>query len=280
MRVVNFVVFCVIFSLVGITAQAKSPLPFKKVLVIVLENTDYQVALKQPFLARLIQQGAVFKNFSSETHPSLPNYIAMISGDTMGIRDDDDYVLKVDHLGNLLEKKGLTWKNYAEDYPGNCFQGSTHALFARKHVPFLSFQNVLNNPQECANVVNSSQFQKDVDAATLPTFSMYVPNLNNDGHDTDTAFADRWLKKEFGEKLTDPGFLKNLLVVITFDESLDYRGPNQILTIFLGSGVQPGSVVTSPTNHYDVLRTIEDNFGLGNLGRGDAKAKSITGIWK
>jgi hypothetical protein len=261
-------------------AQARAPLPFKKVLVIVLENTDYQVALKQPFLTHLIQHGAVFKNFSSEAHPSLPNYVAMISGDTMGIRDDDDYSLKGDHLGNLLEKKGLTWKNYAEDYPGNCFQGSTHALFARKHVPFLSFENVLKNSKECANVVNASQFQKDVDSGTLPTFSMYTPNLNNDGHDTNTAVAASWLSKEFGGKLSDPKFLKDLLVVITFDESLDYRGPNQILTIFLGSGVQPGSVISSPTNHYDVLRTIEDNFELGNLGRGDAKAKSIAGIWK
>jgi hypothetical protein len=272
--------FWIILSLFGLNAQANSPLHFKKVLVIVLENTDYKIALKQPYLSQLIQQGAVFKNFSAESHPSLPNYVAMISGHTMGIRDDDDYILKSDHLGNLLEKKGLTWKNYAEDYPGNCFKGSTFALFARKHVPFLSFENVLNDPKECANVVSSDQFQKDVDAGTLPTFSMYTPNLNNDGHNTDTAFADRWLKKEFGAKFSDPKFLKDLLVVITFDESLDYRGPNQILTIFLGSGVQPSSVVTKATNHYDVLRTIEDNFELGNLGRGDAKAKAITGIWK
>lgn len=280
MRLVTSIGLWGIFALSVAAAQAKTVLPFKKVLVIVLENTDYKTALKQPYLSHLIRQGAIFKNFSAESHPSLPNYVAMISGDTYGIRDDDDYILKAEHLGNLLEKKGLSWKNYAEDYPGNCFKGSTYALFARKHVPFLSFENVLNNPKECAHVVNSSQFQKDIDSGSLPTFAMYIPNLNNDGHNTDTAFADRWLKKEFGGKLDDPNFLKDNLVVITFDESLDYKGPNQILTLFLGSNVRAGSVVATPENHYDVLRTIEDNFELGNLGRGDSKAKPITGIWK
>jgi hypothetical protein len=271
----------ILLSLFPLTSYAKPATPrFKKVLVIVLENTDYSVALKQPFLKNLIKKGAIFKNFLAPSHPSLPNYVAMIAGDPMGIRDDGNVSLKGEHLGNLLEKKGLSWKQYAEDFPGNCFLGDFQGPFARKHVPFLQFENVLKDSKACGNVVNGSQFQKDLASGNLPTYSMYIPNLNNDGHDTTPAYADRWLAKEFGEKLLDPKFLKDLLVVITFDESLQYNGPNQILTLFLGSNVVPGSVVTSTTTQYDVLRTIEDNFDLGNLGRNDAQAKAITGIWK
>jgi hypothetical protein len=278
MRFGFWTLFWVTFSLS--VHAASTPPAFKKVLLIVLENTDYSHASKQPFLKNLISRGTVFMNFLAESHPSLPNYIAMIAGDTMGIRDDGAYSLKGDHLGSLLEKKGLSWKAYAEDYPGNCFLGDFQGPFARKHVAFLNFENVLKSPKECANVVNASQFKSDADSGNLPTFSMYTPNLNNDGHDTNATYADRWLLKEFGEKLLDPKFTKDLLVVITFDESLKYSGPNRILTLFLGSNVIPGSIVTAKTNHYDVLRTIEDTFQLGNLGRGDATASSITGIWK
>jgi hypothetical protein len=264
--------------LISIPAQANPP--FKKVLVIVLENTDYAVALQQPYLSSLLKKGASFKNFLAASHPSLPNYVAMIAGDTMGIKDDGSVSLKGEHLGNLLDKKGLSWKVYAEDYTGGCSIERHVGKYARKHVPFLQFENVLSNPKACANVVNAKQFKIDADAGTLPTYSMYVPNLDNDGHDTNPPFADHWLSKEFGPRLSNPQFLKDLLVVVTFDESLQYNGPNQIMTLFLGSGVIPGSVVSGETTQYDVLRTIEDAFDLGNLGRGDAKAKAITGIWK
>jgi hypothetical protein len=270
-----------LFAICSVPAYAQNPLPsFKKVIVVVLENTAYSTALAQPFLASLAKRGAVFKNFMAEAHPSQPNYIAMIAGDTMGVRDDASVSLKGEHLGNLLQKKGLGWKVYAEGFPGNCFQGDFQEKYARKHVPFLSFENVLKDPVACANIVDASQFQNDVLTSRLQAYSLYIPNLNNDGHDTTPGFADRWLAKEFGPKISDPKFLKDTLLVVTFDESLSYSGPNQILTLFLGDGVVPGSVVTTKTTHYDVLRTIEDTFHLGNLGRGDQAAHSITGIWK
>jgi hypothetical protein len=269
-----------LLCLVSVSSQASTPPQFKKVLVIVLENTDYAVALKQPFLSSLIKHGAVFSNFLATSHPSLPNYVAMIAGDPMGIKDDGNVSLKGQHLGNLLEKKRLSWKNYAEDYPGNCFLGRHEGKYARKHVPFLQFENILNFPQECAQVVNAKQFKIDAESGNLPTYSMYSPNLDNDGHDTDPQTADRWLAKEFGPRFSDPKFMKDLLVVVTFDESLQYNAPNQILTLFLGSNVIPGSEVTAQTNSYDVLKTIEDVYDLGNLGRGDAQGKAITGIWK
>jgi hypothetical protein len=34
----------------------------------------------------------------------------------------------------------------------------------------------------------------------------------------------------------------------------------------------PGSTDNNPYTHYSLLRTVEENFGLGNLGRGDANA--------
>src|SRR5471030_910061 len=112
------------FTVLATAASAASPtLPsFKKAMVIVLENTDYDEALKQSFLSSLLKQGAGFTHYLAVTHPSQPNYIAMIAGDTIGVSEDSNVDLKGKNLADLLEAKGLSWKVYAEDYPGNCYQ--------------------------------------------------------------------------------------------------------------------------------------------------------------
>src|SRR5438105_2796468 len=81
--------FCLALALVcSLTADAgpaSSRGRFKKVVVVVLENTDYAEGLKQPFLASLAAKGALLTKFQAEAHPSQPNYIAMISGSTQGV---------------------------------------------------------------------------------------------------------------------------------------------------------------------------------------------------
>src|SRR4051812_21718212 len=66
---------------------------FRKVVIIVLENTDYSEALNQPFLSQLVSRGALLSNYYAVTHPSQPNYIALISGSTHGVVDDGPVVL-------------------------------------------------------------------------------------------------------------------------------------------------------------------------------------------
>src|SRR5215831_2982997 len=57
---------------------------FDRVLIIVLENTDYERALQDPSLAALASQGASFTNLHALFHPSYPNYLAMIAGTDFG----------------------------------------------------------------------------------------------------------------------------------------------------------------------------------------------------
>ncbi len=253
---------------------------FKKVVQIVFENAGYAEALKEPYFASVASQGALFNNYSAVTHPSQPNYIAMIAGDPLGTLMDGQVNLQGDHLGTLLTRKGLSWKNYAEDYPGNCFLGMQSGAYARKHVPFISFVNVQSNPSECAKVVNAEAFASDLRAGTLPTYSLYVPNLNHDGHDTSAAYASNWLSSAFGAIFSDSRVMKDTLFIITFDESDSYIRKNQVYTVLLGANVIPGSAIPTPVNHYSVLRLIEDQFQLGSLGRNDARAVQIPNIWR
>jgi hypothetical protein len=252
---------------------------FKKVLIVIFENTAYQEAVSQPFFAKFAKDGALLTNFFAETRPSQPNYLALVSGDTYGVTRNNNVNLNVRHVGDLLEAKGKSWKIYLEDYPGNCFTGAYSGDYVRRHNPFISFLNVQQDAARCnAHLVGSDTFQTDVQSGNLPDFSIYVPNQSHNGHDTGVDYADRWFSSTFGSLLQNPKFMQGLLVITTFDEAKG-AGPNRIYTAFRGDMVKPGSQFSARVSHYSLLKMIEDAFGLGNLRRGDARASEITGIW-
>lgn len=253
---------------------------FRHIFVVVLENDSAKDALKAPFLKKLTTMGGYLSNFRAIGHPSEPNYIAMIAGSRLGVNDDREHRLQASNLTDLLEAKNLTWKAYAENLPGPCQQRNGR-LFAQRHVPFLSFSDIMNNRSRCANIVDAKRLAADIENDRLPHYAMYTPNLKNDGHDTGTRYADDWLRRTFGPWLDDPRFMKDTLFVVTFDEG-DYHDPeNHIYTVLYNPEyVKAGSVSDRRYDHMSLLKFIEDNFGLGDLGRGDASATAITGIFK
>src|SRR4051812_39019595 len=76
---------------------------FEHVMIVILENTDYEAAIQQPFLSSLAAAGARLDNFKAESHPSQGNYIALVAGSGHGVRDDRNVNLSVSHIGDLLE---------------------------------------------------------------------------------------------------------------------------------------------------------------------------------
>jgi phospholipase C len=248
-------------------------------MIVVLENEDASNAIDQPFLKSLAARGAYLASYQAITHPSQPNYIAMTAGDLHGVKDDRNVDLDVRHLGDLLDARGLSWKVYADGYPGGCRLDARIGPYARKHVPFISFRNVQADPARCAKIVDSPRLYDDLAAGALPDYSLFVPDMNHDGHDTGVEFADRWLQSAFGPLLGDPRFMKGMLFVVTFDESRR-SGGNRIYTALYGDSVIAGSVSDHPWNHYSLLRTIEEAFGLGTLGLNDQSADPIRGIWR
>ena len=271
------------------------PRHFEHVLIIVLENQDYDAVIKDPYFATLAQKGASFTDFHGLFHPSYSNYLAMVAGreipSFLDIQRDLPYETLT--IADLLESAKLTWKNYAEGYPRDptqnpqaCFTESSYKRYVRRHVPFLSFVRV--QLRECYNIVPAElQFDKDLKA--FPNYAFYTPDLDNDGHDPQSSPTEGLAKaaaflKQFLDLLLDGHRLpKDTLIVVTFDESHDqtYKYKNHIYTVFLGDMVQPtADGYGGNYNHYNVLRTIEENFGLVPLADGDGKAKPITEVWK
>ncbi len=267
-----------LFFAAAVRAAAPPAPRFAKIVIVIFENADFKDAVKQPFFASLAERGALLTDYHAVGHPSLPNYIALVSGGTQGVKDDGVHDLDARSVVDLLEAKGKSWKLYAEGYPGGCFLRPRSRRYARKHVPLLSFTNVQKDAERCARVVDARDFFVDLSSGALPDYSLFVPDLRDDGHDTGVAYADTWFKTNFGPVLKK--WPARVLLVATFDEDSNSGGTNQIYTALYGGMVKTGARVDERYSHYSLLRTVEDEWKLGDLGGDDAQAEPIAGVWK
>ncbi|CAG8442277.1 phosphoesterase family-domain-containing protein [Gigaspora rosea] len=257
---------------------------FDRIVLIIFENTNASVAYADPYFKEITQRpnGVYLSQFYAVVHPSEPNYVAQIAGSTYGILDDETYDIDATTLVDLLEDKKVSWKGYFENYPGDCFlnaTGGASRLYARKHNPFFSFTTVTKNSTRCAKVVNASQLDDDIKNNEVPQFVYFVPNLNDDAHDTNITYASSWFKSWFEPKLKEPSFTDNTLFFITFDESdNDNDTVNHIYSALYGCPVKEDNDHNDIThyNHYSYLRTVEDNWCLSSLNRNDSDATPFT----
>lgn len=275
----NFITLAIFLISTSAFAATMSGKYFDKAVIVIFENEDQDEAIKQPFFAKLAKDGANFTNLFAITRPSQPNYWALTSGSFHGENTNSNVDLDVKHIADLMEAKGLTWKVYAEDYPGNCFLKKTHKDYARKHNPFISYKNIQNNPQRCNRIVNDSEFETDYEQNKLPNYSFFIPNNKSNGHDTGVDFASKWYAKRFDKLVNDPKFLNTGVLITTFDEG-NKIGDNHIYTSILGSNINPGNY-SQDLNLYSLLKLMEENWSLGTLSAGDKSANSIPEtIWK
>lgn len=254
-----------------------------KVVLVILENTHADKARAEKFLGKLAESGAYLANYHAFSfNHSQPNYVALISGSTEGVVDNSPVRLDRVHLGQKLK----SWMAYAEDYPGgSCDLRPAIGLYARKHLPFLSFADVQDDKDFCReHITGFDQFLLAAKAQKLPSFSLVIPNLDHDAHNKPLRDADAWLEKHFSGLIADAAFRRDVLLIVTFDESdrkwwRTGNERNRVFTVFSGDDVIPGEVSTR-YDHYDLLRTIEAIFDIAPMSTGDANARPIGGIWR
>jgi len=249
---------------------AALPTGIDHVIVIVMENHSYSQIVNNasaPYLNALIQRYGLARNYTAVSHPSEPNYIALVAGSTMGVTDDGVHSFSETSLADQLEAHGLTWRVAAENVPTTCFKGATHfggrdgqGWYARKHEPAIMFSSIANNVRRCAYITDLRHF-----SPTAANFTLVVPNMCHDMHDCSVATGDSFLKSFVTPITANPAFA-HTLVVVTFDEGTDAAGGGgRIVTILVGPMVRRGARSTVAHNHYSLLRTIENLWGLGCL---------------
>lgn len=265
------------------TAAGPARVPaLKRIVVVVFENHSFEEIVGNPYAPTfnaMARRYALLTRFHAVARPSLPNYLAMVSGSTQGLTSTcEDCVFDAPSLADTIEASGRTWKTYADGLPEPGFLGAQSGAYVKRHNPFLYFTSVVSRPDRLQRVVPYTELATDLARRRLPHFSLVVPDLCNGMHDCSVERGDAWLQ-DFLKPLLASKQLAGGAVVVTFDEARKGDTTNHIATIVLGPAVRPRSVSKVRLTHYALLRTIEDAWRLPHLGRA-ATARSITGIWK
>jgi uncharacterized membrane protein len=247
--------------------------PPDHVIVVMEENHSFSEIIgssSAPFINSLAQQGALFTQSFAVEHPSQPNYLDLFSGSNQGVTDDScPHTFSTENLASELAAAGLSFTGFSEDLPAAGSTVCTSGAYAEKHAPWVNFTNVPTSENQ-----PFTSFPADLN--TLPTLSFVIPNLNDDMHDGTIAQGDTWLQQHLN------GYIQfaqthNSLLIVTWDED-DNSSSNQIATIFVGPMVKQGQF-TETINHFNVLRTLEDLYGLTHAGSA-ATASAISDVWK
>jgi hypothetical protein len=249
---------------------------------VIEENHAYSQIINSPdapYINRLAAQGALFTQSFGIAHPSQPNYLALFSGSMQGITDSScPHTFTTPNLGHNLIAAGLTFAGYSEDLPSVGSIVCNEGHYARKHNPWVNWQDSATNGLPATTNLPMTSFPREY--STLPTVSIIVPNQINDMHNGKGSEAilagDRWLQTHL-DAYVQWAQQHNSLLIVTWDED-NKKENNRIATLFIGPMVQAGRYEQRIT-HYNVLRTIEELYGLSHSGA-SAVAIPITHIWK
>jgi hypothetical protein len=170
-------------------------------------------------------------------------------------------------------------------------------MYATRHNPFVYFHSIIDDTTLCdTHVVNLDQLPQDLSSASsTANYTFITPDLCNDGHDAPCADgepgglaqADSFLKTWVPRITASPAFEQDGLLLVTFDEAAtsdassccgEMPGPGSpepgqngpgggdTGAVLLSPCITPGTVSQTPYNHYTMLGSIENLFGLSHLG--------------
>lgn len=290
--------------------RAPSGIPlFSSVTVIVMENTTLstlQAAMNAnaaPNLKSMAATYATGSNYHGVAHPSLPNYIALTSGDTQGISCDCKAQQNqgscnivtcnlllgtcscskpATSIADQLETAQLSWRAFGEAMGAPC-KLTDAGTYAVRHIPFLYYDGIQGDAARCnAHVLDLAAF----DPSAPSKFNFIAPDLVHDMHDPFPAFqqnitnGDTWIGPEVATITGAAAFQKGGLLVVVWDEDDASGGiggsDDPIEIIVISPYAKSGGYVSAPkANHYSLLATFEDGLGLPRLGNAGAAHPGI-----
>lgn len=282
----------------SITEAVPVPLPlvpnFSHIVVIVFEDKEYGSIIgngQMPYFNLLANSYTLLTSHFAVAHPSLPNYLALIGGDTFGVTGNcEDCFFAVPSLPDFIEQSGRTWKTYQDDMPDPCYAGST-MRYLQEHNPFVYFDSIRLDAERCQrSVVPFAQLDGDLALNDLPNFMFIAPDICYSSNTCDLPLADAWLKEQIDklypvlESSAEP-----FLIILTWDEGtsdlsccgLSQPAGGRVATVLISPQVKQNFKDETPYSHYSILKTISEAWGLPQLGHAaDENTNLIAPPWK
>jgi phosphatidylinositol-3-phosphatase len=209
----------------------------------------------------------------------------------------------MEDMGNDPTRESETCAHPALNQPDPTQTAAAGDQYAARHNPFVYFHSIIDTPDCARNDVPLSRLRGDLAAiGRTANYNFITPSLCHDGHDQPCVNGepgglvsmDDFLKVWVPRITRSPAFRRDGLLVITFDEAEagpgggadasaccneaqfpntpNNGGPTQgmgggrVGAVALSRYIQPGTVTATPYNHFSLLRTVEDIFGMQHLG--------------
>jgi phosphatidylinositol-3-phosphatase len=254
-------------------------------MVIMMENKNYGAVIgqaSQPYTNLLANTYGLATQGYAFGHPSLPNYLDLVSGSNQGVTDDNappsHSFPGVPTLADQLAVAGITEKAYAEDLPAD--PRNDAGEYAVRHFPWEYFPST-NMP-----IADASSLVADLDSSAPPDFVWYTPNLIDDEHDGTVQQGDAFLSRFVAQVQSTVWYRAGGQIIIEWDESggddLGINGTDggHIPTIVVSDALKTApQKYAAPVDTAGILASIETRFGVGHLGAaGDAVNGNIDSL--
>jgi hypothetical protein len=254
-----------------------------RVLWWILENHSYDQARgHMPYLDAKADACVILTDEWAITHPSLPNYLALSGGSIFGITDDGGPKKHPINDASVYQQLGGSWAAFLQSMQTNCQLRSETPYMAR-HNPPAYFTPITS---ACAaQDVPYTALQARLNAGSLPTLSLVVPDRCHDAHkntcpggDTrngQARQADDFLASELPKIIASPQYQSgSLLVVITWDEG---HSDNRVYTVLLGATLLPKTTIPTHLTHHSLLAYVERLAGVPCLKEA-CTAPALSGV--
>jgi len=247
-------------------------------MVIPFENQNYSDVIGSvdaPFINGLAAHFGLATRYYARTHPSLPNYLDLISGSPRSIVTDcTGCETHGDTVVDQLARKNIGWTAYMEGAPGPCYTGVGTARYAKRHNPFVYFPQLRDIPAACRNIIPMSGMAGDLISGRATPFVWAKPDTCNDGHDADCGLpaADRWLAATLPMVMGSNWYRSGGIIILIWDEARDSvagccqnASGGHTATLVISGSPGAGSRLDTPVSHAGTLRTLEKLYGLPYL---------------
>ena len=235
-------------------------LSIRHVVWIMMENQGLSGIVgnpRAPYANTLAQSYGLATGYFAVAHPSLPNYVALTSGSTHGIVDDNNPSSHRLAVASIFSQLGRNWRSLEESMPSNCDHADA-GVYAVRHNPAAYYTNI---SAACASQDVALAAQPDISAA----LTVVTPNVCNDAHDCPVSTGDAWLRGFVPRLLASPLYTSgDTAIFIVWDESASTTS-NRVPLIVIWPWTQRLATAGAFT-HYSLLRTTEDLLGLPALG--------------
>ena len=305
----------------GLTSVASaSPRPatsshYDHIFVIVDENHGFNDVIGNPAapnLNALASQYGIATNYFAVTHPSEPNYVALLGGSPFTVNSDDPYYVQrvaAPSLISELDHAHVSWKAYLQGmphpgyegicYPANCNgEPDKDPLYVSKHNGISNYTTSLN-PADWSRQVPIGELGRDLHTGHVPAFNWVIPDECHDQHGDPpycidsgnpgdpqdqrlVAFGDEYMGQLVAQITSAKFWAKgNNAIDIVYDEGdNNAHGGGRVSDVVVTSHgprhLKAGAFFT----HYSLLRTIQNNFGVACLQRScDATTKPMTSLF-